>query len=145
MGRYFEIFTKSQSSLFSFTHACIFINPDLNGKNKELIIAVSLDAEMRADYTVLWVVSVSRVSLGLALGRRSWRASGYEVREARAGTGEDRMEFTWVCHRLQVGLRTVLQERPVSFTMELHMHLARHQWDWGQRSSGCSYLRRQDK
>lgn len=56
MGRYFEIFTKSQSSLFSFTHACIFINPDLNRKNKELIIGVSLDAEMRADYTVLWVL-----------------------------------------------------------------------------------------
>lgn len=53
MGRYFEIFTKSQSSLFSFTHACIFINPDLNRENKELIIGVSLDAEMRADFTVL--------------------------------------------------------------------------------------------
>lgn len=39
-------------------------------------------------------VSVSRVALGIALGRQSWRASGYEVREARAGTSEDRMEFT---------------------------------------------------
>ena len=148
MGRYFEIFTKSQSSLFSFTHACIFINPDLNRKNKELIIGVSGIIRCRNEswfHSFVSSVSVSRVALGLALGRRSWRASGYEVREARAGTGEDRMEFTWVCHRLQVGLRSVLQKRPVSFTMELHTHLARHQWDWGQRSSGCSYLRRQDK
>lgn len=37
---------------------------------------------------------MSRVALGIALGRQSWRASGYEVREARAGTSEDRMEFT---------------------------------------------------
>lgn len=56
MGRYFEIFTKPQSSLYSFTFACIFINLDLSRKNKEFIMGVSLDAEMRADYTVLWVL-----------------------------------------------------------------------------------------
>lgn len=65
----------------------MYLVTDLNRKNKELIIGVSLDAEMRARFhSFVSSVSVFRVALLTPPGQAVMEA-GYEVREARAGTG----------------------------------------------------------